>query len=155
MKIILILLLLFTLGCSTNKVRKNHGVLSLDNKYKKLFINKTNSNDLIEILGPPSTKSDFDKNTWIYIERTKENQSLLKIGKQKIKKNNVLVVTLNDKGVLEKKELLDIDNMNKVKFSEERTETIYSKNSYIYNVFTSLREKINAPVRKKLNEKKN
>ena len=153
MKIILIFLLFFTLGCNTNKVRKNHGVLSLENKYNKIFINKTNSNDLVQILGPPSTKSDFDKNIWIYIERTKENQSLLKLGKQKIKKNNVLVVSINEKGILEKKELYDINKMNKIKFSEQTTETIYSKNTYIYNVLTSLREKINAPVRKKINER--
>ena len=61
----------------------------------KLKVNKTNKNDLIKIIGPPSTISDFDKNKWFYFERLKTNQSLFKFGTQKIKKNNILIVELN------------------------------------------------------------
>ena len=40
--------------------------------------NKTNKNDIMKILGNPSTKSKFDNDVWIYIER-KQTQSKLKI----------------------------------------------------------------------------
>ena len=68
MKYIFILILFFTSSCSLNKVKNNHGVLSLENKIKKIKINKSNTNDIISIFGPASTKSTFDNNLWIYIE---------------------------------------------------------------------------------------
>ena len=149
MKYILILLLLFTLSCSLNKVKNNHGVLSLEKKINKIKINKSNTNDIISIFGPPSTKSTFDNNVWIYIERKKENRSIFKLGNQKIVKNNVAILEINNNGILKKKEIYDLNNMNKYKFSEDVTENTYEKDSYIYGVLTSLREKINAPAKRK------
>ena len=149
MKYILILLLFFTLSCSLNKVKNNHGVLSLDKKINKIKINKSNTNDIISIFGPPSTKSTFDNNVWIYIERKKENRSIFKLGNQKIVKNNVAILEINNKGILKKKEIYDLNNMNEYKFSENVTENTYEKDSYIYGVLTSLREKINAPAKRK------
>ena len=149
MKYILILILLFTLSCSLNKVKNNHGVLSLENKINKIEINKSNSNDIINIFGPPSTKSTFDNNIWIYIERKKENRSIFKLGNQKIVKNNVAILEINSKGILKKKEIYDLNKMNKYKFTEDITDNNYEKNSYIYGVLTSLREKINAPAKRK------
>ena len=67
MKYIFIFIFLFTLSCSFNKVKNNHGTTSLDTKYKKLYVNKSNSNDIINIFGPPSTKSNFDEKIWFYI----------------------------------------------------------------------------------------
>jgi len=149
MKYILILLLFFTLSCSLNKVKNNHGVLSLDKKISKIKINKSNTNDIISIFGPPSTKSTFDNNVWIYIERKKENRSIFKLGNQKIVKNNVAILEINSKGILKKKEIYDLNNMNNYKFSEDVTENTYEKDSYIYGVLTSLREKINSPAKRK------
>ena len=80
MKYILILLLFFTLSCSLNKVKNNHGVLSLETKINKIKINKTNQNDIIKIFGPPSTKSTFDNNVWIYIERKRSEER--RVGKE-------------------------------------------------------------------------
>ncbi len=149
MKFFLIFVFIFILSCSTNKVVKNHGVLSLESKSKKIHINKSNANDIISILGPPSTKSTFDENTWIYVESTKVNQSIIKLGKNKIEKNNVLVVQLNNRGILKKKDFYDLQKMNDLKFSESVTKKKYANNSFVYTFLTSLREKINAPTRRK------
>jgi outer membrane protein assembly factor BamE (lipoprotein component of BamABCDE complex) len=149
MKYILILILFFTLSCSLNKVKNNHGVLSLENKISKIKINKSNTNDIISIFGPPSTKSTFDNNLWIYIERKKVNRSIFKLGNKKIVKNNVAILEIDNKGILKKKEIYDLNKMNKYKFSENTTQDSYEKNSYIYGVLTSLREKINAPSKRK------
>ena len=149
MKYILILILFFTLSCSLNKVKNNHGVLSLENKISKIKINISNTNDIINIFGPPSTKSTFDNNVWIYIERKKVNRSIFKLGNKKIVKNNVAILEINNKGILKKKEIYDLNKMNKYKFSENTTQNSYEKNSYIYGVLTSLREKINAPAKRK------
>ena len=153
MKYILILLLFFTLSCSLNKVKNNHGVLSLENKINKIKINKSNTNDIINIFGPPSTKSTFDNNVWIYIERKKTNRSIFKLGNQKIEKNNVVVLEINKKGILSKKEIYDIENMNKYKFSKKKTSKKYRKDSYIYGVLSSLRDKIDAPIKRNKSKK--
>ena len=149
MKYILILLFFFTLSCSLNKVKNNHGVISLKDKFNKINVNQSNKNDIINILGPPSTKSSFDNNVWIYIERKKTNSSIFKLGNQKTEKNNVVVLEINNKGLLNKKELFDLNDMNKYKFTEKNTTKNYDKNSYIYGVLSSLREKIDAPKKRR------
>lgn len=149
MKLLFIIAFIFILSCSTNKVKNNHGVLSLNIKFNKIVVEKSNSNDILNLLGPPSTKSSFDNNIWIYIERKKTNQSIFKLGKQKIEKNNVLVLELDNKGILAKKKLYNLDDMNDYKFVEKDTQKDFSQNSFVYGVLSSLRDKINAPVRKR------
>ena len=149
MKFFLIFIFIFILSCSTNKVVKNHGVLSLESKSKKIYINKSNANDIISILGPPSTKSTFDENTWIYVESKRVNQSIIKLGKKKIEENNVLVVQLNNRGILKKKDFYDLQKMNELTFSENVTKKKYTNNSFVYTFLTSLREKINAPTKRR------
>ena len=87
----------------------------------------------------------------VYIERQKTNQSLLKFGSQKIKKNNVLVVELNQSGILINKKLLNLENMNDVRFLKFETKKEFQNKNIMYDVFSSLREKINAPTRNKKN----
>ena len=106
MKYIIIIIFVFILNCSGNKVTNYHGTKLLSNKYDMIKVNATNKNDLIKIIGPPSTISDFNKNIWFYFERLKTNQSLLKLGTQKIKKNNILIVELDNKGILKKKKII-------------------------------------------------
>ena len=147
MKKILILLCIFIINCSGNKVSNYHGAKKLELKFSKIELNKTNKNDIIQLLGPPSTISNFDKNKWFYIERLKSNQSLLKLGAQKIKKNNILLVEFNNNGLLKSKKMFDLNNMNDVKYLKKTTEKDFQNDSIIYGVFTSLREKINSPTR--------
>ena len=148
----LYLALIFITSCSTNKVVSNHGISFIDLKSKQLVENKSNKNDIIQILGPPSIKSEFDENIWIYIERKKTSTTVFTLGKRKIEKNNALIVQINDNGLLEEKTLINLDNMNDLKFSKKETKSNYTKDSYIYNVLTSLREKINSPTKRRVRE---
>ena len=147
MKNLIIIVFIFILNCSGNKVTNYHGAKLLSSKYDLIKVNVTNKNDLVEIIGPPSTISDFNKNIWFYFERLKTNQSLLKLGTQKIKKNNILIVELDNKGILKNKRFLDLDDMNDVKYIKTVTTKEFKNENLIYNVFSSLREKINAPIR--------
>jgi len=147
MKLFLILLFLLTLNCSSNKISVNHGFLSLQEKYEIISINKNNKNDIIEIIGPPSTVSNFDKNKWFYIQRIKTNQSLLKLGIKKIKKNNILIVIFNDRGILKNKRILNINDMNDINYVKNTTEKNFEQNDTLYKIFSSLREKADAPAR--------
>ena len=121
----------------------------MGNKYNKIKINITNKNDLLKIIGPPSTKSDFNKNKWFYLERLKTNQSLFKFGTQKITVNNILIVEINNAGILIDKKLLNLNNMKYLKYFKKITTKDIQNNNMLYGVFSSLREKINAPSRQK------
>ena len=144
-------MLLFIINCSGNKVSNYHGTKLLQSKYERININITNKNDLLEIIGPPSSISDFNKNKWFYIERLKTNQSIIKLGTQKIKKNNVLIVELDENGILKSKQILDLKNMNDLKYLKDTTEKEFKNSDIMYNIFSSLREKINAPLRNRKN----
>ena len=147
MKYLIILIFIFILNCSGNKVSNYHGSKLLDSKYDIIEVNVTNKNDLIKIIGPPSTISDFNENLWFYFERLKTNQSLIKLGAQKIKKNNILIIELNNKGILKSKRILNLDDMNDVEYIKTVTTKEFKNDNLIYGVFSSLREKINAPLR--------
>ena len=149
MRYILIIIFLSTISCAKDKVRNNHGTLSLEKKYKKIELKKTNTNEILDIFGPPSTKSNFDNNIWIYIERKKSNRSVFKLGTQKIEHNNIVIIEIDKRGMLVKKDFLDINDMKEYKFSDKSTETSYNKNSYISGVIKSLKTKIDAPVKRK------
>ncbi len=151
MKYLYIIILFFVINCSGNKVSNHHGSKLLYSKYDKIQINVTNKNDLIKIIGPPSSISTFNKNKWFYIERVKTNLSIFKLGKQKIKTNNILILEINQYGILENKSIINIDEMNNVKFVKTTTTKDFEDKNLLYDVFSSLREKINAPVRKKTN----
>ena len=140
---------MFISNCSFNKVIKHHGVHFLDKKQEKLFISKSNKNDILSELGPPSTKSTFDNDIWIYIERKTSKKSMITLGKKKLYKNNVLVLEIDNKGLLVKKDFFDINDMNKVQFTKEQTSVQYTKNSFVYDFLSSVRQKVNDPLGKR------
>ena len=148
-RIFLLISFIIIINCSGNKVSNYHGSKLLDTKYKKLQVNVTNKNDIIKIIGPPSSISDFNKNKWFYFERLKTNQSLFKLGTQKFEKNNIIVVELNDQGILKSKKLLDLNDMNDIKYIKTLTTKEFKNDNILYGVFSSLREKINAPMKNK------
>jgi|TARA_B100000401_G_scaffold430754_1_gene365923 outer membrane protein assembly factor BamE (lipoprotein component of BamABCDE complex) len=147
-KIFILLIFLFTLNCSINKVSNVHGFRLLETKYNKIELNKSNKNDIRKLIGPPSSISKFE-DMWIYIERKKTNQSLLKLGKKKLSRNNILILEFNKRGLVAEKKLLDINDMKDLEIAEKKTIKKFRQDNYLYDIFTTLREKINAPTRRK------
>ena len=145
---ILIIFFFFT-SCSFNKVTKKHGVRNLEKKQTKLFLNKTNINEIREILGPASTESKFDNKLLIYIERINSSENLIKLGKKKLIVNNVLVLEVNNRGILVGKEFYNIDKMNDLTFAENNTDNVFTKKSFVYDFLSSMRQKINDPLGKR------
>ena len=127
----------------------HHGVHKLNVKQEKLFQSKTNKNDIIEILGPPSAVSFFDNEILFFIERKETNGSIMELGRRKIITNNVLIVEINKYGLLEKKTFYDLTKMKKIKISKNTTEVNYQKDSFIYDFLSSMRQKINDPLGKR------
>ena len=114
-KIILIIIFFFISNCTLNKVVKHHGVHILDKKQQKLVLNTTNKNDITDLLGPPSTKSAFDNDVWIYVERKTSKSSIFTLGRNVLLVNNVLVLEIDNRGLLVKKDFYNIDDMKKIR----------------------------------------
>ena len=127
--------------------------LSQKKKQHKLTLLNSNKNDITKLLGPPSTKSTFDNDVWVYIERKSTNTTkLLAFGKRKLLVNNVLVLEINQMGLLASKKFYDKESMNDIEITENRTDSVYRKRSFVYDFLSSMRQKINDPLgkRKKL-----
>ena len=139
---LLFISIIFLLGCQQNELLKTHGISYLDKRQKLIVVNKTNKNDAVIILGPPATKGMNDNNLWIYIERTISRGNLLKLGKNYIKKNNVLVLEFNNYGVVYKKEFYDKNKMKNISFAKNITENELKKENFIVGFLSSIRQKM-------------
>ena len=142
LKNILFFIFFILLGCQLQEPAKNHGILFLDNRSEKLTVNKSNKNDVIEILGQPHAKTFDEEDLWIYIERTLSKGKYHKLGRHKLKTNNTLVLNFDKYGILKSKDFYNKDNINKIKFSEKTTENNLSKKSFVENFLQSIKEKM-------------
>ena len=148
-KIYYIIIFLFLGNCTLKNPIDHHGVHFLEKKEKKLLLNQSNKDDIVELLGTPSTKSDFNENLWIYIERKSASTLINNSRKKNLITNNVLILEINDVGLLVKKDFLTKNDMNGINFSEEITGSEIRKDSVIYSFLASMRSKINDPLGKK------
>ena len=83
-----------------------------------------------------------DDNLWIYIERRMEKGKLLKLGRNYLTKNNVLVLEFDKYGILKKKELSTMENMKNLTFAENITENEIRKENFVYSFLSSVRQKM-------------
>ena len=149
MKIFIIILAIFLTSCKLNKVVNHHGIHNLEAKSQELLINQTNINQIKSLLGPPSSTSYFDEDILIYLERKTSNSKLLKLGKKKLIANNVLLLEVNNRGMLINKEFLDQDDLNKLKFTNKTTKTIDDQGSFVSRALSGVITKIDDPLGKK------
>ena len=150
----IIFLSIIVTNCSFKPVVKHHGVPFLEKKQASLIVNNSNKNDIKKILGTPSTKSKFDTDVWIYIERKQTQSNIRNLGRMKIFKNDVLVLELDRYGILKKKEFYNKDDMENIKIVEATTEAGFKKNSFIYDFMSSMRQKINDPLGQRAKKRK-
>ena len=147
--ILFISIFLLITNCNLKQNIEHHGVHMLDEKSKKLIISENNKNDVIKILGPPSVESSFDNDLMFYIERKILVRGLTRFGKRQILTNNVLLVEVDNRGILIKKEFIDLNQMNELEISKKITEIDYQKTSFIYDFLSSMRQKVNDPLGKR------
>ena len=133
---------------------KHHGVPFLEKKQSLITVNKSNKNDIRKILGPPSTKSKFDNDIWIYIEKKQTQSKLINLGKMEIFKNDVLVLEIDNYGILKKKDFYNKENMNEIKVSKETTKLGFRKKTFVYDFLSSMRQKVNDPLGQRAKKRK-
>ena len=90
---------------------------------------------------------------WYYIERKVTNTSVFTLGREKVLKNNVLILELDKNGILANKEFLKFDDMKDIKFSKNTTDSNIINKNFLYNFFNSVRQKINEPIKKSIQKK--
>ena len=142
--IVLLAGIFFLTGCQRQEVIKTHGIAYLDKREKLIIVNESNKNDTIDILGQPSSKGMTNENIWIYIERTKTRGKLLKLGRNYLKKNNVLILEFDKYGILNKKEFYDKEDMKRINFAKAITENDLKKENFVYSFLSSIRQKMGA-----------
>ena len=114
-----------------------------------MVVSKSNKNDITKLLGPPSVKSTFNNDLYFYIERKITTDSLIKLGKKKFLENNVLILEIDNRGLLVKKEFYDLNKMKDLRIVSAETEIDYKKQSFIYDFLSSMRQKVNDPLGKR------
>ena len=144
----IIFLTVFLSNCQKNRVIKTHGIFYLKNRAVLLKVESSNRNDAIKILGKPHSKSIHEENTWIYIERTRTRGKLLKLGRNVLLNNNVLVLKFDKYGILEEKLFYDKKDMNKYKFAKAETKNIVRRGSFVQSFVNSLRQKMKTNAKK-------
>ena len=154
-KILYIILISFVVSnCSLKPVVKHHGVPFLEKKQALLIVNKTNKNDIKKVMGSPSTKSKFNNDVWIYIERKLGNSNFKKFGKLEVIKNDVLVLEIDNYGLLKSKKFYNKSDMENLKIEKSITESDLERNSFIYNFLSSMRQKMNDPLGQRAKQRK-
>lgn len=140
--LLITLIFLILTNCQLKEPAKNHGILYLENRSKLITLNKSNKNDIIKIIGQPHSMSTFDENEWIYFERVITKGEFLKLGKNILKSNNILILKFDKFGILERKEFLDKSDINKLTFSEKTTNNNLKQKSFVTRFLSSLRNKM-------------
>ncbi len=141
-KYFFLILSLILYSCQLRDPKNNHGIVFLENRSKKLVVYKSNTNDVIKTMGQPHTKSINNDNEWFYFERILSKGKFHKLGKHVLVSNNLLYLKFDKYGVLASKNLLNKENMNKVDFSEMKTNSQLSQKSFVEKFLSSIKEKM-------------
>ena len=139
---LLIFLFFILINCQLQESTKNHGILFLENRSNKIIVNKSNKNDVIDVIGEPHSKSFNNENTWIYVERILIKGKYHKLGRHSLKTNNVLVLDFDKYGVLSGKKLFDKKNISQISFSNKETENELTKKSFVVTFLQSVKQKM-------------
>ena len=106
------------------------------------------------------TKTDFVarrkpcKNFNEYEENFRRIQKEINEGKRKLITNNVLVLEIDNTGILKKKEFYNLDDMKDIKLVEATTKSGFNRNTFIYDFMSSMRQKVNDPLGQRAKKRK-
>ena len=92
-------------------------------------------NEVEEILGTPSSKAVFDKETWLYVSQRTETLAFLE---PEVKERSVVIVKFDKKGVVSKIETLTAENGKKIQPIDRVTPTTGNELKLIDQMFGNL-----------------
>jgi outer membrane protein assembly factor BamE (lipoprotein component of BamABCDE complex) len=141
-RVYIIFFLILLNNCQLQEPKKSHGINFLENREKTLIVGKTNQNDVIKLIGNPHSTGLANDNNWIYFQRTITRGKLIKLGQNVLKENNVLELSFDKYGVLQNKKIYNKDNMNKVSYSDKKTENNVAQKSFVGKFLSSIKQKM-------------
>ena len=141
-KFVHIIIFFILISCKLQEPYKNHGILHLKKRSDLLILNKSNINDVLNVIGHPHTVSLENENEWFFVERVLSKGDFYKLGQDVLEKNNILVLKFDKYGILIEKNLLGKNDKNKVSFSVDETENEITQKSFVEKFLTSLRNKM-------------
>ena len=129
-------ILFFQLNSCGLKVVENHGQIYEENiNFKELQVGKTTKNEIVELLGSPSTTSNFDdEQSWIYIS-SEFKKFIFLDGSNTDQK--ILILSFNQ-NTLKNKELLSKNDINNIEYEETLTDSRGRKTNWLKEFFTNL-----------------
>lgn len=139
---IFILSLFILTNCKLQEPSQSHGIIFLENRAKKLELNKSNKNDVVRIIGLPQITDDTNEDMWIYLERVLTKGKYHELGRHKLKENNVLILRFDKFGILQFKEVVKKEKINKLAFSKKQTDNDFFQGSYIQSLLQSIKQKM-------------
>ena len=77
---------------------------------------------------------------------SKTQSQFKNLGRMKIYKNDVLVLEIDNYGILKNKKFYNKDDMENIKIVKATTQAGFKKNSFIYDFMSSMKQKINDPL---------
>ena len=82
------------------------------------------------------------------LQKTTQQKSKSSSTKKKLT-NNIIIIEFNSMGIVSKKEFLNIKNMNDIRIAEQKTKKKYDQDDVLYDIFSTLREKLNVTSKRK------
>ena len=133
---IIFAILFFQLNSCGLKVVENHGQIYEKNiNFKELQVGKTTRNEIVQLLGSPSTTSNFDdEQSWIYINSEFKRFVFLD-GSNTDQK--ILILSFNQ-NTLKNKELLSKNDINNIEYEKTLTDSRGKKVNWIKDFFSNL-----------------
>jgi outer membrane protein assembly factor BamE (lipoprotein component of BamABCDE complex) len=131
-----ILVFFFIFSCTT--IDELHGIDNLKIKSESLQVNNTNTNDVLNLIGPPQNIGINNNNIWFYHE---VHQTRNKYGTKLITDNNTLRLEFNDLGILKKVDFLDKKSLSKNPFDEASTISLGKDSSFLSSFLASMRQR--------------
>ena len=131
-----ILVFFFIFSCTT--IDELHGIDNLKIKSESLQVNNTNTNDVLNIIGPPQNIGINNNNIWFYHE---VHQTRNKYGTKIITDNNTLRLEFNDLGILKKVDFLDKKSLSKNPFDEASTISLGKDSSFLSSFLAGMRQR--------------
>ena len=133
---IIFAILFFQLNSCGLKVVENHGQIYEKNiNFKELQVGKTTKNEIVQLLGSPSTTSNFDnEQSWIYIS-SEFKKFIFLDGSNTDQK--ILILSFNQ-NTLKNKELLSKNDINNIEYEETLTDSRGKKVNWIKDFFSNL-----------------
>ena len=71
----------------------------------------------------------------------------------KIFKNDVLVLQIDNYGILKRKDFYNKDDMKDIKIVKASTKDAYNRSAFIYDFLSSMRQKVNDPLGRRVKKR--